>query len=135
MLPREEYEKDLKALGALLIESALPHHGEQLNAMVMQLLEGRPLADITDYLFGFYYLRTRDDIDPIIEENRSEGRGGTDQGDKTPLTVNQEVLQGVIDERCSRNSHHIALGQNFVGGILWKIPVHRAFLNHPEVLS
>ena len=132
MLPREEYEKDLKALGALFIESALPHHGEQLNAMVMQLPEGSPLADITDYLFGFYYLRTRNDIDPVIEENGSKGSCRTDQGDKTPLAMTQEVLQGVIDERRARNPHHIALGQDFLGSVLRKIPLQWPLLDDPE---
>lgn len=64
--------------------------------MVIQLLEGSPLAEEMDYLVGVNHFPTRDNIDSIIEENRSEGRGGTDQGDKTPLSVNQEVLQGVI---------------------------------------
>jgi len=90
--------------------------------MVMQLLEGSPLADETDYLLWFHYLRTRDYIDPIIEENGSEGSRGTDQGDKTSLALHQEVLQGVIDKSCPCNPYDITLGKDFLGRFFRKIP-------------
>jgi len=48
----------------------LPHHGQQLDPMAVEFLECSPLADETDDLLGIHYLRTRDDIDSVVEQNR-----------------------------------------------------------------
>ena len=66
----------------------LPHHGQQFDSMVMQFFKGGPLADETDCLLGVNYLRTRDNIDPVIEENGSKGSCGA----KTQSLDNVYVL-------------------------------------------